>query len=69
MKSISGKEFCKIVQKYGWVLKRIKGSHHIFEKAGLETTLCIPVHGNKDMKIGTLKALMKQVNLTEYDLF
>ncbi len=68
MKSISGKELCKIVQKYGWLLKRIKGSHHIFEKTGLDTTLSIPVHGNKDLKIGTLKALLKQANLTENDL-
>jgi len=69
MKSISGKKLCKIVQENGWVLKRIKGSHHIFEKEGLETTLSIPIHGNKDLKIGTLKAILKQANLTEDDLF
>lgn len=57
------------MQKYGWVLKRVKGSHHIFEKDGLETTLSIPIHGNKDLKIGTLKAILKQANLTEDDLF
>lgn len=38
MKSVSGKKLSKIVQKYGWVLKRVKSSHHIFEKEGLETT-------------------------------
>lgn len=69
MKSISGKKLCKIVEKYGWVLRRVKGSHHIFEKIGLETTLCIPIHGNKDLKIGTLKTILKQANLTEDDLF
>jgi predicted RNA binding protein YcfA (HicA-like mRNA interferase family) len=37
MKSISGKELCKIVQNKGWILRRIKGSHYIFEKTGLET--------------------------------
>lgn len=69
MKSVSGKKLSRIVQKYGWVLKRVKGSHHIFEKDGLETTLSIPIHGNKDLKIGTLKAILKQANLTEDDLF
>jgi len=68
MKLISGKELCKIVQSKGWILRRIKGSHHIFEKTGLEITLSIPVHGNKTLKIGTLKSLMKQANLTENDL-
>jgi predicted RNA binding protein YcfA (HicA-like mRNA interferase family) len=68
MKSVSGKQLCKIVQQNGWVLKRVKGSHHIFEKDGLDTTLSIPVHGNKDLKTGTLKAILKQANLTEDDL-
>ncbi len=68
MKSVSGKELCKIVQNKGWILKRIKGSHHIFEKSGLEVTLSIPIHSNRDLKIGTLKSIMKQANLREEDL-
>ena len=68
MKSVSGKELCKIVQNNGWILKRIKGSHHIFEKSGLEVTLSIPIHSNRDLKIGTLKSIMKQANLREEDL-
>jgi predicted RNA binding protein YcfA (HicA-like mRNA interferase family) len=65
MKPLSGKALCKLVQNNGWVLKRIKGSHHIFEKAGLETTLSIPVHGNKDLKPGLQKALLRVAGLTE----
>ncbi|XZO01597.1 MAG: type II toxin-antitoxin system HicA family toxin [Microcoleus sp.] len=36
MKSISGKQLCKIVEQKGWVLKRITGSHHIYENPELE---------------------------------
>lgn len=68
MKLVSGKQLCKIVEQYGRILKRIKGSHHIFEKQGLKITLSIPVHANKDLKIGTLKSLLKQANLSEQDL-
>ncbi|MGK7932804.1 MAG: type II toxin-antitoxin system HicA family toxin, partial [Microcystaceae cyanobacterium] len=32
MKSISGKKLCKIVEKKGWTLKRVTGSHHIYQK-------------------------------------
>ena len=32
MKSISGKKLCKIVEKKGWILKKITSSHHIYEK-------------------------------------
>jgi predicted RNA binding protein YcfA (HicA-like mRNA interferase family) len=32
VKRISGKKFVRLVQKRGWVLKRINGSHHILPK-------------------------------------
>jgi len=32
MKSISGKDFAKILEKNGWTLMRVKGSHHIYVK-------------------------------------
>ncbi len=68
MKSISGKAFCKIVEKQGWILKRISGSHHIYVKEGVPAILSIPVHGNRDLPIGILTKLMKDANLTEDDL-
>jgi predicted RNA binding protein YcfA (HicA-like mRNA interferase family) len=39
MKSISGKALCKIVERQGWQLKRITGSHHIYAKEGLAVIL------------------------------
>ncbi len=69
MKSISGKRLCKIVEQKGWVLKRITGSHHIYEKPEKGQILTIPVHRNQDLKLGTLRALMKIAQLSEEDLF
>ena len=68
MKSISGKRLCKIVEQRGWVLRRITGSHHIYEKPEIDQILSIPVHRNQDLKIGTLRALMKIAQLSEFDL-
>jgi len=68
MKSISGKQLCKIVEQKGWVLRPITGSHHIYEKPEQEQILSIPVHRNQDLKVGTLKALMKIAQLSEDDL-
>jgi predicted RNA binding protein YcfA (HicA-like mRNA interferase family) len=68
MKSISGKRLCKIVEHKGWVLKRVTGSHHIYENPEIEQILSIPVHRNQDLKIGTLRALMKIAQLSEEDL-
>ncbi len=68
MKSISGKQLCKIVEQRGWVLQRITGSHHIYENSEGSKILSIPVQRNQDLKIGTLRALMKIAELTERDL-
>ncbi|KAI9135355.1 type II toxin-antitoxin system HicA family toxin [Acaryochloris sp. CCMEE 5410] len=65
MRSVSGKQFCKIVERKGWTLN---GSHYIYAKADIDGILSIPVHKNRDLKIGTLKALMKIAQLSEEDL-
>ena len=68
MKSVSGKALCKVVERRGWELKRVTGSHHIYTKQDSEVILSIPVHGNRDLPTGTLKSIMKDSGLSENDL-
>jgi predicted RNA binding protein YcfA (HicA-like mRNA interferase family) len=65
---VSGKHLCKVLESRGWELKRIQGSHHIYTRAGNPKILTVPVHGNQDLKKGTLGQLLKDANLTEMDL-
>ena len=68
MKAISGKQMCKILERHGWYLDRIQSSHHIYKKPGHPISLSVPVHGNKTLKTGLQRALMKQAGLSELDL-
>jgi len=68
MKSVSGKDFAKILERNGWTLLRVQGSHHIYGKAGSDTRISVPVHRNQTLKIGLLKHFLKQAELTEKDL-
>jgi predicted RNA binding protein YcfA (HicA-like mRNA interferase family) len=69
MKIVSGKRFCKILEKHGWILKRTtKSSHFIYVKPGSPATISVPVHGNTNLKKGLQADLMKQAGLTEADL-
>lgn len=70
MKSISGKKFARVLEKNGWILIRINGSHHIYMKnEGMNNIrLTIPIHSNKDIKLGLLKHLLKLAELTENDI-
>ena len=68
MKSISGKVFARILEHHGWVLLRIKGSHHIYGKPGVPLRLSVPIHGDRHLKTGLLRHLMKLAGLEESDL-
>lgn len=68
MKTLTGKELCRLVEKHDWKLDRINGSHHIYYKEGVKGNLSIPVHGNQDLKKGIQLGLMKTANLTKEDL-
>lgn len=63
MKNISGKKLCKILQDNGRQLVRIAGSHHVFAKEGEEARIVVPVHANKEIKTGLLKAILKTAGL------
>ncbi len=68
MKQLSGQEFTKIVERHGWNLLRVQGSHHIYGKAGSTVRLSIPVHGNQPLKRGLIAHLAKLAGLEESDL-
>jgi len=68
LKVISGKRLCRIIEGKGWQLQRINGSHHIYLKHGLTARISVPVHGNKALKIGLQKHLMKIAGIDESDL-
>jgi len=49
-------------------LMRVQGSHHVYGKAGSVVRISVPIHGNKPLKIGLAKHLLKMAGLTEADL-
>ncbi|WP_398465058.1 type II toxin-antitoxin system HicA family toxin [Tardiphaga sp.] len=68
MTSISGRAFARLIERRGWVLLRVNGSHHIYGKPGSVIRLSIPIHGNSALKTGLLRHLMKAAEISEDDL-
>jgi predicted RNA binding protein YcfA (HicA-like mRNA interferase family) len=54
-------EVIKALQKIGFVETRRKGSHIQLKKSNLLVT--VPIH-NKDLKLETLKSILRQAKLT-----
>lgn len=57
--NISGKELIKRLEKLGFVVVRINGSHHRMRHADGRVT-SIPLHGNKDLPTGLLYNIIRE---------
>ena len=68
MKSVTGREFARLIERRGWTLLRVSGSHHIYGKSGSVVRLSVPIHGNKPLKKGLLRHSMKLADLSDEDL-
>lgn len=68
MKTLSGKDFTKLLEKRGWILKRIKGSHFIYSHPDKIEIISVPVHKNDDLKRGLQKKLMSIADINDNDL-
>ena len=68
MKAVSGKALCKVLERHGWVYQRTTGSHHIYSRPDRSEIVSVPVHGNKNLKAGTQRGIMKTAGLSENDL-
>ncbi len=68
MKAVTGNRLARLTESKGWKLARINGSHHIYIKEGRIERVVIPIHGNKTLKIGLQRSLMKMIPVSEDQL-
>ena len=68
MKAVSGRRLCRLLELRGWQLQRVSGSHHIYTRAGQPERISVPVHGNKSLKQGLQRHLMKMADIDESEL-
>jgi predicted RNA binding protein YcfA (HicA-like mRNA interferase family) len=68
MRSMSGQELARMIERRGWRLLRISGSHHIYGKSGSIVRLSVPIHGNRPIKTGLLRHLAKLAEIPDDEL-
>lgn len=62
--NIKGKQLFKILQRIGYDLDHIQGSHHILRcSSGKKVT--IPIHGNKEIPKGTLLGILTDLDISK----
>ncbi len=65
---LSGKEVVKILSRIGFAHIRTSGSHAILNKQTPNGKVTVPVPLHKELAKGTLKSIMRQVNMSLEDL-
>jgi predicted RNA binding protein YcfA (HicA-like mRNA interferase family) len=65
---LSGRDFARLVERRGWRLLRVNGSHHVYGRAGSTVRLSIPIHGNRPLKAGLQRHLAKLAEIYDDDL-
>jgi predicted RNA binding protein YcfA (HicA-like mRNA interferase family) len=62
MKNITSRELIKLVEKDGWRLVAIVGSHHQFKHPSKPGKVTIP-HPKRELAPKTIKTILKQAGL------
>ena len=57
-----------MIEKRGWLLLRINGSHHIYGLPGSPVRISLRVHGNTALKAGLLRHLAKLAGIPDDEL-
>jgi predicted RNA binding protein YcfA (HicA-like mRNA interferase family) len=58
---VTGGELTKLLERNGWSLDHVTGSHHVMIKG--DEKVSVPVHGPRDIKKGTLQSILKKAGL------
>ena len=59
---MKSRDLIKILKENGWVLERIKGSHHIFTKSGCRS-VPVPVHKGTDIPEKLAARILKEAGI------
>jgi predicted RNA binding protein YcfA (HicA-like mRNA interferase family) len=67
--AVSGKEAVRALQKLGFRLDRVEGSHHMMVKDTNPSTVVVPVHGSKPLPKGTLASIIRIARVGKRQFF
>jgi predicted RNA binding protein YcfA (HicA-like mRNA interferase family) len=62
--SVTGNQIIKVLQKIGFAVARVKGSHHILIHSDGRRTV-VPVHSGEDIGTGLLSQILKDCQITK----
>lgn len=65
--AVTPKELIRVLEKKGWHLDRVRGSHHIMVHPTFRRAVPVPMH-NRDLKAGTLNGILRSAGISREEL-
>ncbi len=60
----SGRVALRALQRAGFEVTHVRGSHFFLRKPDVVGLVVVPVHGNRDLPAGTMRSILRQAGLT-----
>ena len=61
---VSGRKVVRALERAGFVVRRQRGSHLMLSSPDGADTVSVPVHGQRDVKPGTLRGIIRDAGLS-----
>ena len=62
---VRGRDIVRALERARFRVDRVVGSHHVMIHPGdPRRTVTVPVHGNRDLKRGTLRSIIRQAGFS-----
>jgi predicted RNA binding protein YcfA (HicA-like mRNA interferase family) len=65
--AVRGLQLVKALEKAGFELARVRGSHHVLRHTD-GRTVAVPVHSGRDVPPGTLRGVLRIIGMTVDEL-
>ena len=62
--AVNGKQVIAALEKEGWYVKRVRGSHHVLRHRNIPDAIPVPVHGSRPLKRGTLSNILRAAGIS-----
>jgi predicted RNA binding protein YcfA (HicA-like mRNA interferase family) len=63
LRVLSGQQVCRILEQFGYIAVRQRGSHIVMQKRNQDLTTTVPVPNHPEIRIGTLQSIIRQTGL------
>lgn len=58
----------RALEQAGFTVTHVRGSHYYLRRPGGSGLVVVPVHGNRDLPLGTLRSILRQAGITAQEL-